>query len=81
MKPSVPFDLLAELFIDRFDTDVVTGLVSTGFMTRCDPTPTLPGVHVLLRGEGCRHGQNKTRRIYRKLVLQLCNKTPKTRFQ
>jgi len=25
VKPSVPFDLLAELFIDRFDTDVVDG--------------------------------------------------------
>jgi transposase InsO family protein len=28
-------------------------------------------VHVLLRREGCRHGQNKTRRIYRELGLQL----------
>jgi putative transposase len=24
-------------------------------------------IHVLLRREGCRHGQNKTRRIYREL--------------
>ena len=34
-------------------------------------------VHVLMRREGCRHGQNKTRRIYRELGLQLRNKTPK----
>ena len=34
---------------------------------------------VLLRREGCRHGQNKTRRIYRELGLQLRNKTPKRR--
>ena len=33
-------------------------------------------VHVLLRREGCRHGQNKTRRIYRELGLQLRNKSP-----
>jgi putative transposase len=36
-------------------------------------------IHVLLRREGCRHGQNKTRRIYRELGLQLRNKTPKRR--
>lgn len=34
-------------------------------------------VHVLLRREGWCHGQNKTRRIYRELGLQLRNKTPK----
>ncbi|MGY3238197.1 hypothetical protein ACVWZ4_001146 [Bradyrhizobium sp. USDA 4472] len=34
-------------------------------------------VHVLLRREGWRHGQNKTRRIYRELGPQLRNKTPK----
>ena len=34
-------------------------------------------IHDLLRREGCRHGQNKTRRIYRELGLQLRNKTPK----
>lgn len=34
-------------------------------------------IHVLLRREGCRHGQNKTRRIYRELGLQLRNKTGK----
>jgi len=38
-------------------------------------------VHVLLRREGCRHGQNKTRRIYRELGLQLRNKTPKRRVK
>ncbi len=34
-------------------------------------------VHVLLRREGWRHGQNKTRRIYRELGQQLRNNTPK----
>ena len=38
-------------------------------------------IHVLLRREGCRHGQNKTRRIYRELGLQLRNKTPKRRVR
>ncbi|MFK4495937.1 transposase InsO family protein [Bradyrhizobium japonicum] len=38
-------------------------------------------VHVLLRSEGWRHGQNKTRRIYRELGLQLRNKTPKRRVK
>ena len=38
-------------------------------------------IHVLLRREGCRHGQNKTRRIYRELGLQLRNKTPKRRVK
>ena len=38
-------------------------------------------VHVLLRREGCCHGQNKTRRIYRELGLQLRNKTPKRRVK
>ena len=38
-------------------------------------------VHVLLRREGCSHGQNKTRRIYRELGLQLRNKTPKRRVK
>jgi putative transposase len=38
-------------------------------------------VHVLLRREGCRHGQNKTLRIYRELGLQLRNKTPKRRVK
>ena len=38
-------------------------------------------VHVLLRREGWRHGQNKTRRIYRELGLQLRNKTPKRRVK
>jgi putative transposase len=37
--------------------------------------------HVLLRREGCRHGLNKTRRIYRELGLQLRNKTPKRRVK
>lgn len=36
-------------------------------------------VHVLLRRKGWRHGQNKKRRVYRKLGLQLRNKTPKRR--
>src|ERR1700751_304721 len=36
-------------------------------------------VHVLLRREGWSLGQNKTRRIYRELGLQLRNKTPKRR--
>ena len=36
-------------------------------------------VHVPLRREGWRHGQNKTPRIYRELGLQLRNKTPKRR--
>ncbi|MDA9537052.1 transposase, partial [Bradyrhizobium sp. CCBAU 21362] len=38
-------------------------------------------VHVLLRREGWRHGQNKTRRIYRELGLQLRSKTPKRRVK
>ncbi len=38
-------------------------------------------VHVLLRREGCCHGQNKTRRIYRELGLQLRHKTPKRRVK
>jgi putative transposase len=38
-------------------------------------------VYVLLRREGRCHGQNKTRRIYRELGLQLFNKTPKRRVK
>jgi len=38
-------------------------------------------VHVLLRREGWSLGQNKTRRIYRELGLQLRNKTPKRRVK
>ena len=38
-------------------------------------------VHVLLRREGWTHGQNKTRRIYREMRLQLRNKTPKRRVK
>ncbi|MFK4496030.1 putative transposase [Bradyrhizobium japonicum] len=38
-------------------------------------------VHVLLRREGWRQGQNKTRRIYRELGLQLRNKSPKRRVK
>ncbi|SEP38186.1 putative transposase [Rhodopseudomonas pseudopalustris] len=38
-------------------------------------------VHVLLRREGWRLGQNKTWRIYRELGLQLRNKTPKRRVK
>src|SRR5215204_3661814 len=38
-------------------------------------------IHVLLRREGCCHGQNRTRRIYRELGLQLRNKTPKRRVK
>jgi putative transposase len=38
-------------------------------------------VHVLLRREGWRRGQNKTRRVYRELGLQLRNKTPKRRVK
>lgn len=38
-------------------------------------------VHVLLRREGWRHGQNKRRRIYRELGLQLRNKAPKRRVK
>ena len=38
-------------------------------------------VHVLLRREGWRLGQNKTRRVYRELGLQLRNKTPKRRVK
>jgi putative transposase len=38
-------------------------------------------VHVLLRREGCRHGQDKTRRIYHELGLQLRNKAPKRRVK
>lgn len=36
---------------------------------------------MLLRREGWRLGQNKTRRIYRELGLQLRNKTPKRRVK
>jgi len=35
----------------------------------------------MLRREGWCHGQNKTRRIYRELGLQLRNKTPKRRVK
>jgi putative transposase len=38
-------------------------------------------VHVLLRRDGWVLGQNKTRRIYRELGLQLRNKTPKRRVK
>lgn len=38
-------------------------------------------VHVLHRLEGWHRGQNKTRRIYRELGLQLRNKTPKRRVK
>lgn len=38
-------------------------------------------VHVLLRREGWRINQEKTRRIYRELGLQLSNKTPKRRVK
>lgn len=38
-------------------------------------------VHVLLHREGWRHGQNKTRRIYHELGLQLRNKSPKRRVK
>ena len=38
-------------------------------------------VHVLLRREGWSLGQNKIRRIYRELGLQLRNKTPKRRVK
>jgi len=38
-------------------------------------------VHVLLRREGWSLGQNKTRRIYRELGLQLPNKTPMRRVK
>jgi putative transposase len=38
-------------------------------------------IHVLLRREGWSHGQNKTRRTYRELSLQLRNKTPKRRVK
>jgi putative transposase len=38
-------------------------------------------VHVLLRREGWSLGQNKTRRIYRELGLQLRKKTPKRRVK
>jgi putative transposase len=38
-------------------------------------------VHVLLRRDGWLLGQNKTRRIYRELGLQLRNKTPKRRVK
>ncbi len=36
-------------------------------------------IQFLLRREGCGHGQNKTRRIYRKWACNLRNKTPKRR--
>ena len=38
-------------------------------------------VHVLVRREGWSLGQNKTRRIYRELGVQLRNKTPKRRVK
>jgi len=38
-------------------------------------------VHVLLRREGWRINQKKTRRVYRELGLQLRNKTPKRRVK
>jgi putative transposase len=38
-------------------------------------------IHVMLRREGWRHGQNQTRRVYRELGLQLRNKTPKRRVR
>ncbi len=38
-------------------------------------------IHVVLRREGWLHGQNKTRRVYRELGLQLLNKTPKRRLK
>jgi hypothetical protein len=38
-------------------------------------------LHVLLRREGWSLGQNKTRRIYRELGLQLRSKTPKRRVK
>lgn len=38
-------------------------------------------IHVVLRREGWRHGQNKTRCIYRELGLQLRNKAPKRRVK
>lgn len=38
-------------------------------------------VYVLLRHEGWRHGQNKTRRVYHELGLQLGNKTPQRRLK
>jgi len=38
-------------------------------------------LHIQLQREGWSHGQNKTRRIYRELGLQLRNKTPKRRVK
>ncbi|SMX56588.1 Putative transposase [Bradyrhizobium sp. ORS 285] len=38
-------------------------------------------IHVVLRREGWRHGQNKTRRVYPELGLQLRNKAPKRRVR
>jgi len=38
-------------------------------------------IHIVLRREGWHHGQNKTRRVYRELGLQLRNKTPKRRVK
>lgn len=38
-------------------------------------------IHVLLRRESCRHGQNKTRRIYRELGPLLRNKALKLRVK
>jgi putative transposase len=38
-------------------------------------------IHVVLRREGWRHGQNQTRRVYRELGLQLRHKTPKRRVK
>jgi putative transposase len=39
------------------------------------------GIHVMLRREGWRHGQNKTRRVHRELSLQLRNQAPKRRVR
>jgi len=38
-------------------------------------------IHTVLRREDWHHGQNKTRRVYRELGLQLRNKTPKRRVK
>jgi len=38
-------------------------------------------VHVMLRRDGWLINQKKTRRIYRELGMQLCNKTPKRRVR
>ena len=44
---------------------------------RCDDRR----IHVVLCRKGWRHGQNKTRRAYRELGLQLRNKMPKRRVK